>query len=77
MRRTSIEATVTCPCTDMAQLLSDAGSDRRPDLPVMTERVDEAAEEPTVLLVNWPNLVGPCLYCSRKRRVRVVTQASR
>lgn len=36
-----------------------------------TERTpDEAAEEPAVLLVNWPNFVGPCRYCSGKHRVQ-------
>lgn len=51
---------------------TDAGSDRRPDLPAIGGQVDEAAEETAVLLVNWPNFVGPCLYCSGKHRVRVV-----
>lgn len=37
---------------------------------------DEAAEEPTVLVVNWPNFVGPCLYCSRKDRERSSTTST-
>ncbi|HET9708985.1 MAG TPA: hypothetical protein VFP39_11850 [Gemmatimonadales bacterium] len=55
----------------MALLFSDAGSERRPDLPALSGRIDERAEEPAVLLVNWPNFVGPCRYCSGKHRVRV------
>jgi hypothetical protein len=37
------------------RLFADTGAERLADLPVMTERVDDAAHEPTVLFMHRPH----------------------